>query len=94
MHSMMRTSWAVAFIVLPLTTACSSDSGSGASAQLSKEICEMQISCDYQLSDQPTCEQLFVQFFDPSRLEACHDCLERNQDCMTQQDACSAACSL
>jgi len=74
---------------------CSSDSGSGLSPQeLSTEICEMQITCGYQLADQATCEELFVQFFNQSQLEGCHTCLEANQDCATQQDACTDSCSL
>lgn len=85
----------VAFVMVAgLAVGCGGGNETGLSpAELSKEICQQQIECGYQLASQQTCEALFVQFFDEGKLADCYTCVDA-EECTTEQSVCSDTCTL
>ena len=73
-------------------SACGGDDGAPVEV-LANELCAEQISCGYQLADQETCEELFLQFFDDGQIRDCHACVT-SEPCESEQETCMDACTL
>lgn len=84
--------WVMATMLVAGVVGCSGDDGDGGAGSAA-HICQEQIACGYQATDQASCEQLFAAFFSPAQIAECDRCVSA-QECATEQQVCKDACTL